>query len=165
MVQILSLAERSTYRSTIQGLTDLERRLEQSLKRGQTIPLKAQTHLRHRYQTSEPSRWLEAVSNELGTTTETYLSLLKGMAPNSLSAFVEFMTPEEAPARHHEFFCDKLEAIERRDLLRATFSCPPGHAKTKFCSRYYPAWYLGASGFATARLWFGPRPRIARAGD
>ena len=130
MVQILSLAERSTYRSTIQGLTDLERRLEQSLKRGQTIPLKAQTHLRHRYQTSESSRWLEAVSNELGTTTETYLSLLKGMAPNSLSAFVEFMTPEEAPARHHEFFCDKLEAIERRDLLRATFSCPPGHAKS-----------------------------------
>lgn len=65
------------------------------------------------------------------------------MAPNSLSAFVEFMTPDEPPAEHHEFFCDKLEAIERRDILRATFSCPPGHAKTKFCSRYFPAWYLG----------------------
>lgn len=53
------------------------------------------------------------------------------------------MTPDEPPAYHHEFFCDKLEAIERREIMRATFSCPPGHAKTKFCSRYFSAWYLG----------------------
>lgn len=53
------------------------------------------------------------------------------------------MTPDEPPARHHEYFCTELEAIERRETLRATFSCPPGHAKTKFFSRYFPAWYLG----------------------
>lgn len=39
--------------------------------------------------------------------------------------------------------CGYLEAIERRDCMRATFSMPPGHAKTKFCTRYFPAWYLG----------------------
>lgn len=71
------------------------------------------------------------------------MSLLRQEAPNSLSCFVEYMTPEEPPAAHHEFFCEKLEAIERRDIMRATFSCPPGHAKTKFCSRYFAAWYLG----------------------
>lgn len=53
------------------------------------------------------------------------------------------MTPDEPPARHHEYFCSQLEAIERREIMRATFSCPPGHAKTKFFSRYFPSWYLG----------------------
>lgn len=72
-----------------------------------------------------------------------FLIELKEAAPESLSCFIEFMTPDEPPARHHEFMCDHLEAIERRDILRATFSMPPGHAKTKICSRYFSAWYLG----------------------
>lgn len=139
----LSQAERSTYRSTIKVLTDYQTRLENSLKRGLRIPLPVLQRLHTRYLTSDPAKQLEAMSEELQTTSETYLSRLREMAPESLSAFVEFMTPEEPPALHHEFFCDKLELIERRDILRATFSCPPGHAKTKFCSRYFPAWYLG----------------------
>lgn len=72
-----------------------------------------------------------------------YLSRLATDAPNSLSAFVEFMTPEEPPAYHHDFLCEKLEAMERRDLMRAAFSLHPGAAKTKICSRYFAAWYLG----------------------
>ena len=57
------------------------------------------------------------------------MNLLAEDAPNSLSAFVEYMTPDEPPAAHHDFFCEILEAIERRDLMRVTMSCPPGHAK------------------------------------
>lgn len=72
-----------------------------------------------------------------------YLARLCDEAPNSLSAFVEFMTPEEPPAAHHEFMCERLEAAERREAMRQAFSFHPGAAKTKFCSRYYPAWYLG----------------------
>lgn len=53
------------------------------------------------------------------------------------------MTMDEPPAPHHEFIIGKLEAVERRDIMRITFSMPPGHAKTKLCSRYFPAWYLG----------------------
>lgn len=53
------------------------------------------------------------------------------------------MTPDEVPAPHHEFFCSELEKIERREIMRAAYSCPPGHAKTKFFSRYFAAWYLG----------------------
>lgn len=77
------------------------------------------------------------------TRTNTYLNLLKENASKSLSCFVEYLTPEEVPSEHHEFMCDKLEALERRDIMRATFSMPPGHAKSKFCSKYFPAWYLG----------------------
>lgn len=72
-----------------------------------------------------------------------YLNRLLERAPHSLSHFVEYMTPDEPPAVHHEFMCGELEAIERRDVLRAAFSLHPGSAKTKFCSRYFPAWCLG----------------------
>jgi predicted phage terminase large subunit-like protein len=72
-----------------------------------------------------------------------YLNQLASEAPHSLSAFVEFMTPDEPPAAHHEFMCDTLEAMERRDEMRVALSFHPGAAKTKFCSRYFPAWYLG----------------------
>lgn len=53
------------------------------------------------------------------------------------------MTPDEPPAEHHEIMCDHYEAFERRDILRGLISMPPGYAKTKFYSRYGPAWYLG----------------------
>jgi predicted phage terminase large subunit-like protein len=72
-----------------------------------------------------------------------YHSKLAAAAPNSLSCFVEFMTPDEAPAAHHEVMCSHYEAFERRDIMRGLVSMPPGYAKTKFYSRYGPAWYLG----------------------
>jgi predicted phage terminase large subunit-like protein len=93
--------------------------------------------------TSDPARQYEAITYHHDKLSTEYMDKLRDAAPKSLSCFTEFMTPDEPPANHHEFFCEKLEAIERRDILRATFSCPPGHAKTKFCSRYFPAWYLG----------------------
>lgn len=66
------------------------------------------------------------------------------MGSTSLSAFVEYMTPDEPPAEHHEWMCDQLlEPAERKDILRGAVSMPPGHAKTKFCSKYFPAWWLG----------------------
>lgn len=72
------------------------------------------------------------------------MSLLRERAVDSFSCFVEFMTPDEPPPPHAEaVLIPELEAIERRDTMRSCFSMPPGHAKTKFCSRYFPAWYLG----------------------
>lgn len=72
-----------------------------------------------------------------------FLEELRAGATESLSCFVEYMTPDEPPAAHHDWFCEQYEAMERRDMMRACFSTPPGHAKTKFFSRYGPAWYLG----------------------
>lgn len=64
-------------------------------------------------------------------------------APDSLSHFIEFMTPDEPPAEHHELMCTEMMAIEQGDTMRALFSFPPGSAKTKICTRYFPAWYMG----------------------
>lgn len=69
--------------------------------------------------------------------------MLQAEASKSLSCFVEFMTPDEPPAPHHDWMAEKLEKLMRREIMRAAFSMPPGHAKTKFCSRFFPAFYLG----------------------
>lgn len=93
--------------------------------------------------TSDPVKQLEAIQDHHERLEKRYTDLLVRAAPESLSCFTEVMTPDEPPAHHHNVMCGYLEDIEQRRIMRATFSMPPGHAKTKFCSRMYPAWYLG----------------------
>lgn len=93
--------------------------------------------------TSDPQPQLRGLK-QLHTQTEgRFRAWLQQRAHDNLSCFVEFMDMTEPPAEHHEFFCSEFEAIERGEIPRAAYSCPPGHAKTKFLSRYGPAWYLG----------------------
>lgn len=92
---------------------------------------------------TSPDKILDRVYAKLEELTNGYHEELRKAAPYSLSCFVEYMTPDEPPALHHEYFCSVLEAIMRREKLRVCLSCPPGHAKTKFWSRYFPAFYLG----------------------
>lgn len=86
---------------------------------------------------------LDATINFHERLEEEYENLLADHAPNKFSCYIEYMTPDEPPAEHHEFMCDNLEALECHDLMRLCFSCPPGHAKTKYFSRMFPAWTLG----------------------
>lgn len=97
--------------------------------------------------TSELSAQFDALSVLHPKIEQEYLSLLADAAPKKFSCFVEYMTPDEPPAHHHEVMAEHFEAIERRDLMRAAFSMPPGHAKTKYGSRLFPAWYLGKHPF------------------
>jgi len=93
--------------------------------------------------TGDAARQLDALEYRIETMEQDYYGQLADSAHDSLSCYTEFMTPDEPPASHHEFMCDHLEAVERRDVLRSTMSCPPGHAKTKFFSRMFASWYLG----------------------
>lgn len=93
--------------------------------------------------TTDPVNQLNFLSELRDITQEDYLDLLREQAPYSLSCFVEFFTPDEPPALHHDWMCEKLEDIEQRNIMRMLLSLPPGHAKTKFCTRYFPAWYIG----------------------
>lgn len=74
---------------------------------------------------------------------QAYLEKLRLAAPDNFTCYVEFMTPDEPPARHMELFGTHLEAVYARDTLRSTVSVPPGHAKTKYFSRMFPSWTLG----------------------
>lgn len=142
---LLTPGARETYRTSIKLLTDSIQTLEPALKRNKLhlIPAKSSERWTKLTGTSDPANQFRALTRMEEQATAQYRAKLLALAPEHFSYFVEYMTPDEPPAPHHEFLIGKLEAIEARDLLRATFSMPPGHAKTKFCSRYFPAWYLG----------------------
>jgi predicted phage terminase large subunit-like protein len=140
------MADREKARASIRSLTDLSQKLEDSLRKGTTlsdVTKRNLLRLAERLEARDPKNLLAALLDNTEKMEVQYQAQLGANADRSFSCFVEFMTPDEVPAPHHEWMCDKLEAIERREILRATFSMPPGHAKTKFCSRFFPAWYLG----------------------
>ena len=72
-----------------------------------------------------------------------YMEKLKKAAPDDLTAFSEYMNPEEPPAPHHVWLCERLMEVERGDRLRMLISLPPGAAKSTYGSRMFPAWYMG----------------------
>lgn len=47
------------------------------------------------------------------------------------------------PARHHRLLIEKLHDVEAGRLDRLMVFWPPGHAKSKYSSEYFPAWYIG----------------------
>lgn len=140
---MIDLKERKAQRIAIKRLADLLEKIDQ-LRRGRialdkrTLQFIAQLAQSDAIDTQHNA--IEALHDQA---LEGYRARLLTSAPESLSHFVEYMTPDEPPAAHHEFMCQKLEAMARREVLRVLISMPPGHAKSKFCSRYFPAWYLG----------------------
>lgn len=63
-------------------------------------------------------------------------------ARTSLAAAAEFMFGL-TPAPHHLLWIELLEAIERGDLRRVLFICPPGHGKTVYASVLFPTRFVG----------------------
>lgn len=109
------------------------------------IPLiKADQYYLDQLGLTNPDNVLDALEQEREELERQFMERLRENAHDSLACFVEYMTPDEPPAPHHEWLCENmLEPIERGDLMRSAISMPPGHAKTKYCTRYFAAWYLG----------------------
>lgn len=84
------------------------------------------TQLTH---TSNVSEGLIAITSIHDKSVKDYHEELLRAAPYSLSHFVEYMTPEEPPARHHDWLCSKLEDVEQRKIMNLLISMPPGFAK------------------------------------
>jgi predicted phage terminase large subunit-like protein len=61
----------------------------------------------------------------------------------SLLRFIERVSYEPPPARHHRLLIEKLEAVERGDIPRLMVFMPPGSAKSFYASVMFPAWFLG----------------------
>lgn len=80
-------------------------------------------------QTSDPVQGYQGLLKLKEITEEAYMNKLKEAAPYSLSHFVEYITPDEPPARHHNWLCKKLEQVEQREITNLLISMPPGFAK------------------------------------
>jgi len=49
-----------------------------------------------------------------------------------------------APARHHRYLCECLQAVADGRIKRLIVLMPPGSAKSTYASKLFPAWLLGA---------------------
>jgi predicted phage terminase large subunit-like protein len=51
----------------------------------------------------------------------------------------QFATPQ-----HVHLIADRLCQLARGEIKRLMVFCPPRHGKSELCSKYFPAWYIGA---------------------
>lgn len=84
-------------------------------------------------------------------------------AHDSLIAFTKFTMPHPSdledtdisryiPATHHKLIAEKLEAVERGDILRLIITIPPRHGKTELTSDRFTSWFLGRDPYREVML-------------
>lgn len=72
-----------------------------------------------------------------------YLDQLLILAPKDLTAYCEYIYPDEPPGDWHVFMLNKLASLEEGFIRRLMISAPPGHAKSTYASRLFPTWRMG----------------------
>jgi len=145
MVQPLPHDQRKIIRGAIKTLADQKDHLEDCLYK----KLKPDAYLTEKLTTllgtSSVTGQLKALEQMHATTEKGYMDHLKLLAPNDLTAYAEYMVPDEPPADHHVWLCEQLMKMERREegFMRMSISMAPGHAKSEYGSRRFPSWYIG----------------------
>ena len=82
----------------------------------------------------------QSLQNSLGRVRQV---LARKRAQESFLHFIEQLSPEQPPARHHRLLIDKLEKVASGEISRLMIWMPPGSAKSTYASVLFPAWYLG----------------------
>ncbi len=96
--------------------------------------------------TEDPASLLRAVSDIHDEMELQYHKQLRELGPTDLTAFAEYLNPEEPPADWHVWMCERLMEMEdprNLEFLRMLISAPPGHAKSTYSTRLFSAWYMG----------------------
>lgn len=140
---MLNHEQRKTFRTALKTLEGLVTPLEYSIRRGTALSDELVSNIIHITESTDPDTQLRRLSSSFEENTQQYMDQLLEAAPKDLTAFAEFINPEEPPAFHHAWMCERLMDIERGDILRMMLSMPPGHAKSTYASRMFPAWYMG----------------------
>ena len=84
--------------------------------------------------------------SELGQASQ--LVLQRQQALQNLIPYIKYMRPsllpdfEHTPAKHHHLMAAVLESLAKRECNRAAISLPPGSAKSKYSSIWFPTWLI-----------------------
>lgn len=135
--------ERVKIRKMIKRLEDFQRKIETSLRRNVEISPKIISELTNLTQSSDPETQVVAIEAILDQVKGNYYEQLRSQAAKDLTSYHEYMNPEEPPAAHHVWMCDRLMEMAEGIIPRMTISMPPGHAKSSYASRTFPSWWLG----------------------
>jgi predicted phage terminase large subunit-like protein len=79
--------------------------------------------------TTDPAQQLIALEELYESTSNEYMSALLQLAPKDLTAYCEYIFPDEPPADWHVFMLNKLTDLSQGMHSRLMISAPPGHAK------------------------------------
>lgn len=97
-------------------------------------------------QTSPLTSWIPShvsSSEKLALAEEMRSIAARKRAVEGLPSYINRVSWEPPPARHHMALIERLEALERGDIKRLMVFMPPGSAKSTYASIFFPAWYLG----------------------
>ena len=136
-------SERVKIRKMIGKLEGFQKKIETSLKRQTAINQSIIDDLTALTQSSDPETQVIALEAILDDVRGNYYEQLRVQAPDDLTSYAEYMNPEEPPAPHHVYLCDRLTDMAEGVIPRMTISMPPGHAKSTYASRIFPSWWLG----------------------
>jgi predicted phage terminase large subunit-like protein len=137
--------KRKQIRASLKQFSEAASSIEEALRRGQVPPMSLITRLGPVVGSNDPATILRAVTDIHDEMQLQYHAQLRELGPHDLTAYAEYMNPEEPPADWHVWLCERLMEMEdpRNDLLRMLISAPPGHAKSTYSSRLFSAWFMG----------------------
>jgi len=121
--------KRAQFRDTIRTLATRRDSLEADLQFGRVSDQAILDSLQETFNTKDPQAIMNALVKTHDQIESSYFKQLKAIARDDLTAFIEFINPDEPPPKHIIWLCDHLERIERREIMRMLLSLPPGHAK------------------------------------
>ncbi len=122
-------SERVKIRKMIGKLEGFQKKIETSLKRQTTINQSIVDDLTALTQSSDPETQVIALEAILDDVRGNYYEQLRSQAAGDLTSYAEYMNPEEPPAPHHIYLCERLTDMAEGVIPRMTISMPPGHAK------------------------------------
>lgn len=138
-VEWLTIEERLRSRAEIKRYTDISQLLEDRLELSD-----AQERLMQGITGSgNPETWMNCTLETIEKLEAHYFGKLKVQAQHDLTAYHEFMNPDEFPAPHHIWLCNKLMSVESGAIKTLLLSAPPGSAKSSYGSRSFVQWSLG----------------------
>lgn len=137
-------AQRKKIRNSIRGMSDTIKDLEKEVRGGPGPHASIKKSLYSLAGTDDPEAQLKALTQVHAQIEQTYMESLRSVGYRDLTAFCEYLNPEEPPeSNFHIWLCDHLMAIEAGETSRMCLSVPPGHAKSTYASRLFSAWYMG----------------------
>ena len=135
---------RAQYRNALKSIDDDLLRIRKHLKEGIRFSPDDCKRFHAMSDTMDPAGWMAALEHHRQLIDEDFDERLRVSAVIDLSSFAEYMNRHEPPAsKLHLFICDRMMSVERGDVARLMLSMPPGHAKSTYGSRLFPAWWLG----------------------
>lgn len=139
-VEFLSIDQRLEYRHFIAQYTNILTKMDESQELSEHEQAVARTLCGG---STNPETWHNALVAGLEKVEALYYGKLRKMAQHDLTAFHEYLNPEQFPAKHHIWLCDKLMALERGDSRTMLLSLSPGAAKSSYGSRSFSQWCMG----------------------